>query len=84
MKSWTVYILRCRDGSLYTGITTEVARRLSEHNAGKGGAYTRSHRPVVLAHTEKRRTRSAALKREAAIKKLTKLEKEILIKKHPN
>jgi putative endonuclease len=73
-----VYILRCVDNSLYTGITTDVARRFSEHVAGTGAAYTRAHRPVAVVYTEGVEGRSAAQKREAAIKKLTKVEKEAL------
>lgn len=82
-----VYILRCCDGSLYTGYTTDVSRRVAEHN-GDGGAvknraagarYTRARRPVFLVHTEVCESRSAALKREATIKKMTKAEKEALL-----
>lgn len=65
---WFVYILLCRGGSLYTGITKDVQRRFSEHISGKGGAYTRSHKPIRIVYTEKKRTRSAALKHEAQIK----------------
>lgn len=63
-----VYILRCADKSLYTGITTDVARRFAEHKKGKGGSYTRSRRVVKIVYTEKARTRGRALKREAQIK----------------
>lgn len=76
MKRWHVYILRCGDGSLYTGITTNVAERVLKHNAGKGAAYTRSHRPVILVWSKPSKTESAARKREAKIKKWSKLEKE--------
>lgn len=72
---WFVYILRCRDRSFYTGITTDPARRLQEHNAGKGGAYTRSCRPVRMVFQEKHPSRSSALKREAEIKRLKHTEK---------
>lgn len=65
---WFVYILRCRDGSLYTGVTTDVNRRLKEHNAGKGGACTRAKRPVKLLFQEPHPGRTSALKREAEIK----------------
>ncbi len=68
MTKWFVYVLRCRDGSLYTGITTDLARRLREHNAGAGGAYTCAKRPVQLMFQEAHPTRSSALKREAEIK----------------
>lgn len=74
---WTVYILRCRDGSLYTGITNDLPKRLKAHAAGNASKYTRSRLPVRLAYQEVRRSKSAALKREAAIKRLrrqTKLE----------
>lgn len=77
--SWSVYMLRCGDGSLYTGCTTDVARRLKAHQSGKGAKYTRSHGPVTLAYEERAEDRSAALRREAAIKKLSRAEKEKLI-----
>ena len=79
MAAWFVYVLRCRDGSLYTGISTDVAARLDAHNRGRGARYTRSRLPVVLAHLEKKRTRAAALRREAAVKALTRAEKLLLI-----
>jgi len=75
-----VYLLRCRDGSLYTGITNDLARRLAAHRAGKGSAYTRSRRPLRLVYRELARGRSAALRREAAIKRLTREEKLELIR----
>jgi len=78
-----VYILRCADGSLYTGYATDVAKRLREHNGEvnvKAAArYTRGRRPVVVVYQETCDSRSAALRREAAIKKLRKGEKEALI-----
>jgi len=70
-----VYLLRCRDGSLYTGITNDLPQRLESHRRGKASAYTRSRRPVALAYQEIARDRSAALKREAAIKRLSRREK---------
>ncbi len=70
-----VYLLRCRDGSLYTGITNDLPQRLESHRRGKASAYTRSRRPVALAYQEIARDRGAALKREAAIKRLSRLEK---------
>ena len=81
-QSWFVYMLRCRDGSLYTGIAVDVQRRLQEHNGelGQGARYTRSRRPVTLVYQETLASRSAALKREAAIKKLSRVEKEQLIR----
>lgn len=80
-KSWKLYILRCRDGSLYTGITTDVEKRLAAHNAGKGAKYTRSRKPVELVYQEKCDCHSQALRRELEIKALTKEEKLKLIGK---
>jgi putative endonuclease len=76
---WTVYLLRCRDDSLYTGITNDLSRRLAAHRAGKASAYTRSRRPLRLVYREAARDRSAALRREAAIKRLTRKAKLELI-----
>ena len=73
-----VYLARCGDGSLYTGITTDLDRRLREHNEGCGGAYTRSRLPVTLVYREPAASRSQALRRERAIKLLTKAGKEAL------
>ena len=78
---WYVYILKCKDKKLYTGITTDIHRRLKEHNAGTGGRFTRFRKPVSLIYSEKAPSRSKALKREAAIKKLKREEKLALIKK---
>ena len=75
---WLVYLLRCSDGSLYTGITNDLPKRLKAHAAGKASRYTRSRLPVTLAYTEPQRSKSAALKREAAIKRLRRAEKERL------
>lgn len=78
--TYVVYILRCADDSLYTGIATDVVRRLGEHNESDTGAkYTRGRRPVTLVYSEKLPTRSLALKREAAIKQLSRTEKLALI-----
>ena len=77
--NWFVYLVRCRDGSLYTGIAKDVTRRCQQHNAGTGSRYTRSRRPVVLVYQESKRSRSLALKREAAIKAMTRREKEALV-----
>lgn len=75
-KSWYVYIIRCQDQTLYTGITTDLTRRIREHNETKVGAkYTKIRRPVVLAYQEIHKNRSDAAKREAEIKKLTRIEK---------
>ena len=76
---WWVYILECRDGTLYTGCTDDVSKRLAAHNAGRGAKYTRSRTPVVLRYREAASDRSAALRREAAIKRLTRAEKLTLI-----
>jgi putative endonuclease len=77
--AWTVYMLRCSDGSIYTGITKDLPRRLAQHRAGRGSAYTRSHLPLRVVFTESRRTRGAALRREAALKALTRGQKLALI-----
>ena len=77
---WYVYILRCGDGTLYTGITDDVDRRLAVHRAGKGAKYTRGRGPLEVVYTQEVPDKSAALKREIAIKKLTRQEKERLIK----
>jgi putative endonuclease len=80
MSAWFVYILQCADGSLYTGITTDVQRREREHNDGKLGArYTRSRRPVRLVYSESQNSRSTAAKREYAVKQLTLAAKRVLI-----
>ena len=74
-----VYILRCADGTLYTGYTGDVERRLRVHNSGKGAKYTRSRRPVSLAYAEEWPDKSSALRREAAIKRLSRADKLALI-----
>ena len=79
--AWYVYMLRCGDGSLYTGSTTDVERRLREHQGGTGTRYTRSRPPVTLAYAEEAPDRSAAQRREAAIKKLPRAQKLKLIGK---
>ena len=76
---WWVYIARCADGSLYTGITTDPARRLTQHNAGTASKYTRTRRPVTFVYQEPHPTRSQALSRESAIKALTRRAKEAMI-----
>jgi predicted GIY-YIG superfamily endonuclease len=78
-KSWHVYILRCRDRSLYTGITVDLTARLEKHNSGKGAAYTRSRKPVVLVWSKKQKNESSARKLEAKIKKWGKQEKELFL-----
>ena len=81
MSEWTVYILRCADDTLYTGITTDIERRLLEHNQQHGAAarYTRSRQPVTLAYAEPSENRSQASRREAQIKKMNRTEKLGLI-----
>ena len=74
-----VYIVRCSDGTLYTGWTTDPQRRCRTHNLGKGARYTRSRRPVSLVYTEELPSREAALRREIEIKKMTRSQKEKLI-----
>lgn len=74
-----VYMLRCRDNSLYTGYTNDVKRRESVHNTGKGAKYTKSRLPVKLVYFEECEDKSQALKRECAIKRLDKQHKEALI-----
>lgn len=79
MKKWYVYILRCADGTLYTGSTDDVQRRAEVHNSGKGAKYTRGRTPVEVVYSEQCESYSAALKREYAIKQLTRPEKLKLI-----
>lgn len=78
-REWSVYIVRCADASLYTGIAKDVPARLAAHNSGRGAAYTRAHLPVKLVYKENGFTRSAALTREARIKALERAEKISLI-----
>ena len=77
---WFVYLLRCADGSLYTGIAKDVDRRCQQHNAGTASRYTRSRLPVVVVYREAHASRSLALRREAAIKALSRRQKEALIR----
>ena len=77
--AWFIYMLRCADDSLYTGITTDVSRRCDQHNAGTASRYTRSRLPIRLVYEEVLTSRSLALKREAAMKALSRMEKESLI-----
>jgi putative endonuclease len=79
-NSWTVYFLRCNDNSLYTGITTDIERRLHQHNNTKLGAkYTRARRPVKLVYSETAADKSTASKREYELRTLTKKQKEKLV-----
>jgi predicted GIY-YIG superfamily endonuclease len=77
---WYVYLLRCADGSLYTGITKDLRRRCRQHNAGTASRYTRGRRPVILVYHEAHTGRSSALKREAALKSLSRRQKESLVR----
>lgn len=81
--AWTVYMLRCGDGTLYTGATNNLERRLATHGRGKGAAYTRARLPVVLVWSEPAEDRGAALRREAAIKRLTRADKLRLCSRRP-
>ena len=74
-----VYVLRCGDGSLYTGWTNDLKQRLAAHQSGKGAKYTRGRLPVEMVYSEELEDKSAALKRENELKKLKKAEKELLI-----
>ncbi len=77
-KQWKVYILRCGDGSLYTGIARDVQVRLAQHSSGKGAKYTRGRGPLELVYEESCPDKSTALRRELAIKALTREEKKKL------
>lgn len=79
MPRWCVYILRCADGTLYTGISTDLDARIATHNAGKGAKYTRSRLPVALVWHRTCTTGSLARKQEVAIKRLSRLEKIAVI-----
>ena len=79
---WYLYILRCKDGSLYTGITTDVEKRLEAHQSGKGAKYTRGRGPLALVYKEEYGDHSEALKRELEVKALTRAEKLKLIEKN--
>jgi len=76
-----VYVVRCADHTLYTGVTTDATRRVAEHNDGRGARYTRSRGPVTLVYLERAADRGAALKREHEIKRMTAAEKRRLVKK---
>lgn len=78
-NTWHLYILRCRDGSLYTGITTDVEKRLEAHRSGKGAKYTRGRGPLELVYREECGSHSDALKRELAVKALTREQKQAMI-----
>jgi putative endonuclease len=76
---WQVYLLRCADGTLYTGITTDLSRRVAEHNAGRGARYTRSRLPAELVYAEPAADRAAAQRREYAIRRLPAAAKRRLL-----
>ncbi|MEY2667520.1 MAG: hypothetical protein RJA59_158 [Pseudomonadota bacterium] len=78
-RGWHVYLLRCRDGTLYAGATNDLPGRLSRHAAGKGARYTRSRLPVELAWSVRAPDRGSALRREAAVKRLSREEKLLLV-----
>jgi putative endonuclease len=78
-SGWRVYLVSCQDGTLYCGSTTDIDRRIGEHNCGKGAKYTKSRGPVKLVWSTPAESRSAAFKREAAIKKMSRSQKILLI-----
>jgi len=78
-RAWFVYIVLCNDGTLYTGVTTDINRRVEEHNSGKGAKYTRARRPVRLQAAWSFPDRSSALKEEHRIKRMSRKEKEQLL-----
>ena len=82
MKKHFLYIVRCADGTLYTGYTTNPERRIAEHNSGKGSKYTRSRAPVTLAYLEERRSKSDALRRELVVKRMNRNAKLLLCRGH--
>jgi putative endonuclease len=85
MSQWFVYMLRCQDNTLYTGVTTDLSRRVKEHNGiagkAKGAKYTKARRPVTLVYSESVDDRGAAQKREAALRRLSRDEKDELVNK---
>ncbi|WP_286233639.1 GIY-YIG nuclease family protein [Thalassotalea sediminis] len=82
---WYVYLVRCADNSLYAGVTTDISRRINEHNhTNKGAKYTRVRRPVSLAYVEHAANRQAACQREYSLRKLPKKKKELLVCQYQN
>jgi putative endonuclease len=79
-SDWYVYVARCADETLYTGIARDPEARITQHNAGRGAAYTRARRPVVLVYREPAADRGAALRREAAIKRMNAADKRRMIR----
>jgi len=78
-RQWFLYLIRCYDGALYTGITTDVERRLAEHQAGKGAKYLRGKAPLTLVFQQRAGEHGAALQAEARVKKLSKADKEAFV-----
>ena len=78
-RNWCLYILNCRDGTLYTGVTTDIDKRLKRHNSGKGAKYTRGRRPVCLVYLERDLTEGAARRREREIKSWRRQKKAALV-----
>ena len=81
LSVWSVYLLRCADGTLYAGSTTDLEARAAAHNSGRGARYTSGRRPVEVVYQEECGSRSAALRREHALKRLTRSAKEALIRR---
>lgn len=81
-SKWYLYVLECSDGTYYTGISNDIPRRVAMHNAGTASRYTRARRPVKIIHRKRCRSRSDALKKEYALKQLTREEKEGYLEKH--
>jgi putative endonuclease len=78
-RRWIVYLVRCADGSLYCGVTTNIARRLGAHNDGTGAKYTRGRGPVILVWRRAQPSQAAALRLEAQLKRLSRNDKELLV-----
>ena len=76
---WCVYLIRCGDGTLYAGMTNDLERRIAAHESGRGARYTRGRGPLTVVHVERKRSRSSALKREAALKRLDRRAKLALL-----
>ena len=79
-RVWSVYIVRCSDGTLYTGMTINIKRRLGAHNSGRGARYTRGRRPVRLVYQKNSMTKAQAMTREHAVKSMSKKAKENLVR----
>ena len=83
LQDWYFYVVRCADGSLYSGISNDLVKRIETHNKGKGAKYTLVRRPVSLVYSEKHKNISSARKREEQVKKWRKEKKELMIKSFP-